>query len=222
MTLGSPDSVGIGRYDETTPIGLEFSDYMNEGLASVSAAVGALKVAGLVPVIPTSVAGTGVTYSTTTGLVTFAATTTAAPASVNGVFTSAYRNYLVQATVTSRSTTSFCTFKMRSSGTDLSTGYDLVRTIRAATVTTAQLANNGDIPLGSGNFASNEYAVTLYGPHLAAQMRVMSRNIESSAAAAATIVEVDGSTRSTTSRDGFTLIPAAGTMTGTLKVYGYN
>lgn len=179
-------------------------------------------VPGLKRVIPTSVAGTGVSYSPTTGLVTFTAATTAAPVSVNGVFTSTYTNYLIQCTVASRSTTSFCTLKMRTSGTDLSTGYDLVRTIRAAAVTTAQLANNGDIPLGSGNFASNEYAVTLFGPQLSAQMRIMSRNVESSAAAAPTIVEVDGSVRSTTARDGFSIIPAAGTFTGTLKVYGYN
>jgi hypothetical protein len=38
MTLGSPDANGIGRYVESTPIGTEFSDYLNLGLESVSAA----------------------------------------------------------------------------------------------------------------------------------------------------------------------------------------
>lgn len=42
MTLSNLDTLGIGRYDETTPIGTEFSDYMNEGLDSVSAALGTL------------------------------------------------------------------------------------------------------------------------------------------------------------------------------------
>lgn len=39
MTLGSLDSNGIGRYAEATPIGANFSGYMNEGLAAVSAAL---------------------------------------------------------------------------------------------------------------------------------------------------------------------------------------
>lgn len=37
MTLTNPDANGIGRYAEATPIGSKWSDYMNLGLASVSA-----------------------------------------------------------------------------------------------------------------------------------------------------------------------------------------
>lgn len=40
-TLGSLDANGIGRYVESTPIGTEFSDYMNAGLESVSSVIGA-------------------------------------------------------------------------------------------------------------------------------------------------------------------------------------
>lgn len=39
MTLGSLDGKGIGRYDETTPIPAQFSDYMNEGIESISDAL---------------------------------------------------------------------------------------------------------------------------------------------------------------------------------------
>lgn len=39
MALGSLDANGIGRYAEATPIGANFSGYMNEGLSSVSAAL---------------------------------------------------------------------------------------------------------------------------------------------------------------------------------------
>lgn len=39
MTLGSLDAKGIGRYDETTPIGPTWSEYMNEALDSVSEAL---------------------------------------------------------------------------------------------------------------------------------------------------------------------------------------
>lgn len=187
--------------------------------AKVNEIITDVNLAGMFAVIPTSVAGSGVSVNASTGLVTFAASTTV---SVNGCFTSTFTNYLILATVTSRSTTSFNTFRFRTSGTDLATGYDLVRTIRAGTVTTAQLANNADTPLGSGNFASNQYRVEAFGPQLAAQARLMSRTVESSAAAAPTIVEVDGSVRSTTGRDGFSMIASAGTQTGTLKVYGYN
>lgn len=173
---------------------------------------------GLVPIVPTSVAGTGVSLNATTGLVTFSAATTI---SVNGCFTSTFRNYLILPVVTSRSTNSFTAFKLRASGTDLSTGYDLVRTIRAGTATTAQLANNTDVPLGSGNFPSAQHRVEVFDPQLSSQTRLMSRTVESQAAAAPTIVEVDGSTRSTSAYDGFSLIAAAGNATGTLQVYGY-
>lgn len=42
MTLGNLDSNGIGRYDETTPIGTTWSAFMNLALATVSAALTAL------------------------------------------------------------------------------------------------------------------------------------------------------------------------------------
>ncbi len=45
MTLGSLDANGVGRYVETTPIGTKWSDYMNEGLESVSDAIGNLAIA---------------------------------------------------------------------------------------------------------------------------------------------------------------------------------
>lgn len=39
MSLTSPDSNGIGRYVESTPVGTQFSAFLNLGLASVSAAI---------------------------------------------------------------------------------------------------------------------------------------------------------------------------------------
>lgn len=43
MTLGSLDANQIGRYAESTPIGTHFSEYMNLGLASVSARLTTLR-----------------------------------------------------------------------------------------------------------------------------------------------------------------------------------
>lgn len=43
MTLGSLDANQIGRYVETTPIGTQFSAYMNLGLQSVSARLTTLR-----------------------------------------------------------------------------------------------------------------------------------------------------------------------------------
>lgn len=40
MTLGNLDSNNIGRYTDTTPIGTEFSDYLNLGIETVSAQIG--------------------------------------------------------------------------------------------------------------------------------------------------------------------------------------
>lgn len=43
MPLSSPDANNIGRYDETTPIGAEFSNYMNLALEEVSARLTVLR-----------------------------------------------------------------------------------------------------------------------------------------------------------------------------------
>ena len=179
----------------------------------------ALYSSGLVPIIPTSVAGSGVGMDTSTGIVSF---TTSSSVSVNGCFTSLFRNYMCIASVTARSVNSFSRLYLRATGTNLTTGYDLVRTVFGATVTTGQLANNADIPMGSTNAASQNYTIDFRQPQLAAQTGYNTKTLEAFAAAAPTSVISDGSTRLTSAYDGFTIDTAAGTMNGVLRVYGYN
>lgn len=171
--------------------------------------------AGLVPVIPTSSSSS----VSSAGVVTFSA---ASSVSVNGCFTSAFTHYKVIVEVASRSASSFTTLKLRASGTDLSTGYDLVRTVATGSVAATQLANNGDIPLGSGNFPKQDYTIEVRQPQQARQSGVSARVGEINTAAAPTLTTIDGSTRSTSAYDGFTISAASGTMTGTLRIYGYN
>lgn len=193
---------------------------LSDGTRHFSTGSGWVPVAepGLVPVAPASVAGTGVVAGAG-GLVTFTAATAV---SLNGCFTSSYRNYKVLIEVTSRSAASFSTLLYRSAGTNLVTGYDANRVIWAAAGSSGQLANNPDIPLASGNFPKQNYEVELRMPQLSQQSGYSARIVEFQAAGAPTIVTVDGSTRSTAAQDGFTFSATAGTMTGTLKVYGYN
>ena len=61
MTLGSFDANGVPRYTETTPIGTEFSDYMNLGLEGVSAAMSLNFVQIGSPTLPASSSGTNKT-----------------------------------------------------------------------------------------------------------------------------------------------------------------
>lgn len=176
---------------------------------------------GLRPVIPGSVVGGGVSFDPITGLIT-CTNVDAFGARIDGVFTSLYRNYLAICSVTSRSVASNTVMYLRAGGANLAAGYDLVREIRAGTVTSAQLTNNGDVPLGSGAFAFAEHRVEIFGPQQTAKKRIMSRTIEYQAAGASTITEVDGATRATAAHDGINFAPAAGTWSGTIRIYGYN
>jgi len=78
--------------------------------------------AGLKPIVPSSVAiGSGSSSISTLGTVTF---TTASSVSLNGVFTSTYKNYrLVVNLTTSQTSSQVLGLKMRASSVDTSTGY---------------------------------------------------------------------------------------------------
>ena len=87
--------------------------FMNLIIAQVNAQ-------GYTAVIPTSVAGTGVTLGAA-GKVTFSASTAV---SVNGCFTSTYDNYLIVVDISATSANSIPQFRLRLAGTDASGATD--------------------------------------------------------------------------------------------------
>ena len=176
---------------------------------------------GIVGVIPTSVAGSGVSYSTTTGLVTFTSATTI---TVNGCFTSAYRGYSIA--FESTGTASNCTMVLRAAGTDSITGYDK----------TELLGRNA---IASSSTSLNSAAWTVQG--LTNTIQMWDLNINNPALAVATSATSVGGAhgnpaassaingiitnilthRPLTAYDGFTLTLSAA-QSGTVRVLGRN
>ncbi len=178
---------------------------------------------GLNIIIPTSVAGTGVSVSSG-GAVTVTAATAA---SINGCFTSRFANYLVVMDCTT-SAASGIDVTLRAAGTNATTAYDNQRfIIQNATATAAQSLNSSAIITAGG--------IGIIGARISGQMTVMGP-----AVAAATAGEVQTTItpnpmttsagkyvggflhRTATAYDGISFTPGAGNITGTIRVYGYN
>ena len=166
----------------------------------------------MVLITPTSVAGTGVTLSG--GQVSIAAATTA---SINGCFTATYDNYVIFLSAT-LSAEAALNFRLRVAGVDSSAAiysrnYFLARAVVTGGATanaTAQTLNLGE------STALQVFKLEVFGPAIAAYTHTFTQNKNSY-----TELNIQGmSHAAATAYDGFTLFPASGTFTGTLRVYG--
>lgn len=170
---------------------------------------------GLVKVIPTSVAGSGVSVSAT-GTVTIASATSA---SINGCFTSRFTNYRVLIENLTGSASVSTTMRLRAAGVDSSTQY-----------------YSGNFYSTWGGGASGAYGENngsgwawcfSYLTSCAWQFEILRPNV-----AATTSYSFLGHAPDTgrfgsglhnvaTAYDGFTIFPASGTISATIRVYGY-
>jgi hypothetical protein len=186
--------------------------------AITNAITNAVNAGGTALVPPTSVAGTGVAM-TSLGKVTLTAATTA---SLNGVFTGAYDNYLIVCNLT-LSVSGLLKMVFRASGTDNVTANYAYQAVQGAGST----ASAGGITGQTGTFLSNQAGTQIdartdvFAPALAAITRYWS---EFYAVAGVQVAgAIAGELASATAVDGFTVTPGSGgTMTGTIRVYGYN
>ena len=173
---------------------------------------GAVVGAGMDLITPTSVAGTGVTLSG--GQVSIAAATTA---SINGCFTATYDNYVIFLSATLSAEAAF-NFRLRVAGVDSSAAiysrnYFLARTV----VTGGATANATSQTINLGESTALQVSkLEVFGPAIAAYTHTFTQNKNSY-----TELGIQGmSHAAATAYDGFTLFPASGTFTGTLRVYG--
>jgi hypothetical protein len=140
---------------------------------------------------------------------------------VNSVFTSAYDNYKLIVTFTSASADGVVQLRLRASGTDSSTNY-----------TNQKLSQSGSSVSGSSNpdsstsffwlcYATAPYGeifshVNLFRPFLAEPTM-----FENTAIHANDQNRITGKNTASTSYDGFSIIGTGGTLTGTVRVFGY-
>ena len=175
---------------------------------------------GHTAIIPTSVAGTGVTVGAS-GKVSFTASTSI---SLNGIFTSTYDHYKVEI-YTTASSTAVLRVVLRSAGTDATAAnYDY----------TLLYANSGTP--GSSTVAANAYwtlnasisstmmkhNLELTNPFLASMTTAIGRSVAYASAVAPLVGNFGGGHRLSTSYDGLTFTTSTGSLTGTIRVYGYN
>ena len=183
-----------------------------------NAIIGQVNAQGLTRIVPASVAGTGVSVGSG-GIVMFTAATSV---SVNGCFTTAFDNYRIVIATISRSVLAESLFRWRVGLVDNSTGnYSYVRGFDNAatrTVSGASAQTSSIIDVGGG---ANDVLVDAFGPALPVATRFVGA---SNGLAASTTYNMSESSFFTAATvfDGFSYYMASGTITGTLRIYGYN
>jgi hypothetical protein len=197
----------------------------NPGGREVAGWYGTSRTTGLLPVAPTSVAFAGTSATANSlGAVTFTAITSL---SLNGVFTSAFRNYHLIFNLPTATATASASFRLRASGVDLSsnsyqTAQLFIRDSGVTQLNTGTTANG--VSIGTTLNASNRAnfaKMEIYSPQVAVGTSM--QTYFSSSDATSGIMAVGGSMITLTNQyDGFTLFVGTGSLTGVVSVYGFN
>lgn len=195
---------------------------------TLTAEFGALLTPGLVPIVPTSVSGTGVSVDAA-GLVTFTAATTASGINVNGCFTSTYANYRLMWDIPTTSTNLNLTMQLRVAGTSAATAYDRLVNGGTGAIAAPTMANNlnqTSWQVAAATTAQHHSILELWRPAVAVGTVgfLVGSGLTNPPTAAGTFATQQSTLfhRTATAYDGFTIAPSTGTCTGTLRIYGYN
>lgn len=178
---------------------------------------------GLNKVIPTSVAvGSGSGSVDATGTVTFS---TVSSISLNDVFSATYDNYRLMISLSAASADTHLYARLRASGSDISTSNYNSAVIQAAFGSTTLGNDNGGTSQSTWNrFAwlqagtiALEIPTDIGSPNLSRYTSFSNFNSRSGYGHQTS----GGTFNATTSADGITIYPLSGTITGTIRVYGY-
>jgi hypothetical protein len=173
-------------------------------------------------VVPISVAvGSGSGSVDTNGAVTFSA---ASSISLNGAFTSTYDHYRIILNISTNSAGGYLNLRLRASNADLTTSDYFSAVIQAAFGSTALGNDNG----GNSQSTWNRFGyldsslpaniqTDLSSPYLSQYSFFTNYNTRTGYGHQS----AGGVYKATTPADGITIYPASGTITGTVRVYGY-
>ena len=169
---------------------------------------------GLVPIVPTSVVNGSFTGD---GVVSFSSV---GSVSLNGVFTSAFTNYIVTWNCISGSSDAAVQIRFRASGTDDSaTSY--VTSYQESTAGGAFVASGGttsSVRVGRMSTTGAGGEIKVFAPQLSTvRSRAVAQSMDSTHFA-----QGGGTWNANKTHDGFTLILSGITGTGTLQVFGYS
>ena len=163
-------------------------------------------------------ASAGLTLINTT---TFSAASTA---SINNCFTSSYENYKIVATITSSATSiTNLAYRLRVSGTDTTSGnydYGLLYITNAGGPTRVWSAAQTSGIIGYIGNVSGVLSFDIAKPQLATETVISAIGNEQDNSGFSGYSSWQRMSMAT-AYDGITFIPASGTFTGTIRVYGY-
>jgi len=175
-----------------------------------------------------STAATGLAWATPSSasgltLINSTAFSAASTVSVNSVFSSTYRNYRIVATYTMTQNNEVLFMRVRSSGTDYSTNTYFTNGTVGVTSSIQNIATANETAwrLAQGGASSAAFSMDLYVPNIGTRMNMNTQSSCISTGAYASSYQIGGFIDANVTADGFTFIPGAGTITGTVKVYGY-
>jgi hypothetical protein len=182
---------------------------------------------GLNLVIPTSVVvGSGSSSVSANGTITF---TGASSVSINGCFSSTYDNYrIILDPTASVGTDSTVSFRYRASGSDFTSGNYLAQRLvcfGSTVVTSTNVTGNTLHSLSLINSAHADLyysTIEVHGPFLN-RKKVFRADIHTMGSSTTFYLETHtGYNELTTPADGFSIILNAGSITGAIRIYGYN
>jgi hypothetical protein len=164
--------------------------------------------------------------TTAGGLVFITSSTFSAAASVNvnNCFTSAYENYRILCSATGSTTIQNLGMRLRAAGADASGANYAQQYLAAASTTVSGARATGQTSIPQVALVQTtdvaDISMDIFHPAQAAPTTVISTASREPIAAISIWSQV-GYHSLSTAYDGFSLIPAAGTITGTVRVYGY-
>jgi hypothetical protein len=184
--------------------------------------VEAIPSVGYVPVIaPTVNFSGGTATANSLGIVSFTGVTSI---SLNGVFTSQYRNYRILSTSTPTGGSPLVQLRFRTSGTDFSAGSHNSSGVNVTAASITAVNNAGatgwNVILSSNLFYSG-LTLEVFNPQLAQQTNIQYASYGISGGSNNSL-QVTGIVTATNQFDGFTLTPNSNSFTGTIQVFGYN
>lgn len=170
---------------------------------------------GLRLVTPTSIANSGGSATATGGQVTFSGVTSV---SLNGVFSSTYQFYRVMMYVTSAALVPNIQIRLRNVSDDSSANYSYQYIDgRGTTLSTSGLASQTSGTIYPVNSAGGWSIMDIYKPFEAQRTNYMNTTgFDSGIVALYT-----GTHNVASSFNGFSLIPSLSTVSGVIRVYGY-
>jgi hypothetical protein len=142
--------------------------------------------------------------------------TTSSNVSFNNVFTSTYRDYLITISGVG-STDNWLSLRLRAGGVDTATNYSFQRDSSFGTSSSLTSFVSTTV-FDASRISTNGFSsqMNIYTPQLA-----QITNVNTLGGQPAQFTRIVGSNSLTTQFDGFSIYPASGTMTGTIKIYGY-